>query len=274
MIRRIKNQRGDLNVLTIALTLPILLLVIGAAADISRIPIIKQQLTSVLHGASDLILHRTARGASDVSEPAASLNWCMWLSTNQPSYACSCTDNICSDPFVSYDGASDMKAALFSAMKSLTSTTLPMLSHRSEDVALKVSVFNIEVDAHGNPKSYTQVAGQSSGTLNVTLSEMSVIETLRASENGMRGPQIRPDVLVTAPGQQTAPISVAILQAAVRTKPFIGYSKVFFDKSEESNGAAEAIVRATIVRTLPRPMKLSGPANNVPAPESLEIPVN
>ncbi|MBL7661196.1 hypothetical protein JNK13_00445, partial [bacterium] len=173
---RIANERGDINLITVAVALPLLLLVATAAFDILRFPILKQRILSELSASSENMAQNTV----DVDFPAVATgrSWCALLDPNHPHYGCE-----------SCDGA-DYADCNFPADVTATNTILrnsvllPLISRITANgfsltqaidpsqLRIRVGIFNLlttAADQTGQIRSIGKVAEQDSADLGANL---------------------------------------------------------------------------------------------------------
>jgi|GEM_PF-5793393 len=264
------NQRGDTNLVVMAVALPLLLLLVTAATDIARIPIVKQQLETVIHSSFDTAVLRFSENSQSWTDPIAGRNWCAWLGHEHPEYNCpDCDEGACSggkDVEVSYDGASPLKMAVDEAIRELSSSSLPLMAHANADITIRAGIFNLTVD----PNGYGVTGVETVALMGGVDGEMNYPFDLKAYlENKLipRATTLKGSWLTAVVGgdlNRYAHLSVIVVAGAVRTKHFFNFPTGLRLGVTPANGGEaggdETTILSTMVRPLARSIRLSGPA--------------
>ena len=277
----ILGQRGDANIIVMAVALPVLLLLISAATDVARIPIIKQQIEGAAHAAFDAaILDEAVQAGGTFSDPLAARNWCDWIAVDHPCYDCdACGGGDCTgskDDQLSSDGSNPLNAVTASVIEQLSSSVVPMLAHAQADMTVKAGVFNIVVNGAGVPTSVETVrlSTANEGALAYPIDLASyATNTLLPAAGSAIGYWTFSDA--ASGGPNYTHMGVMIIGAAVRTRHFFNFpTGLRFGETPVEGGAPksdETTIVTTIVRPLARNVRPSGPAINMmgvaPIPE-------
>lgn len=146
------NSHGLINVVTVAIALPLLILILAAAVDVIRLPIIQQQIYGDAHAAYDMLFFgNESKGNNAPKELLAGKSWCILKTPNNSPYDCPSCDDF--GVGVSCSGAADYAAAKI-ALRNAGNFLLSELSdsremaifrHSPEDIRVHLAVYNLLV---------------------------------------------------------------------------------------------------------------------------------
>ena len=269
-LTRLRNQRGDFNIVTAALTLPILILLVTVSFEVLRIPITRQHVYSILHSASQSVTHETSAmdaAAFDYKyDMTTGINWCLFQSSNHPSYACP-ADGSYLDGELRPDGGTDLKAILNSIATQLSTYSFSILRIPSENFTVKAAIYAVESDDSGMMTNQVAIIDTNStmGTLGYSIDLYNQLKTAILSS---ASPSPNHLLLPAALGEKRVATAYIVLGAAVRIKNIFNLPEgLTFGSTPVGGGEKqtnETTLTVTVIRPLPRNMRLTGPASNIP----------
>jgi len=254
----LQNSKGVLNIVALAITLPILILLATAAVDIIRLPIVEQQLQQTALSVYDSLQHDNA---------SAGFTVCAVQGKNLRDESCDqCSPSAKKD----CSGAKDFQAgkvavrqAVESAFQQLTSGNVGVTTHDADDVYIDISIFNILVDEDGKVIGKEIVAERDAKQLGAVLasnysSTNLVNEKFFNSKSPWPGPWI--DV-VGVRTKQAFPATVAIIHLSVRVEYIFGFAaglgkESVGDSKTEAVNSKDMQLEVTLLRPLTKNIRL------------------
>lgn len=273
ILASLRNERGDINVIVFAVSLPLLVLIGTAAMDIARFPIAKQQALAAIQTGFDDLKLQTGDNAS-LAETAVGRDWCAIFPSNHPRNTCTpCAE----EESATCSGAKDAAAgdavdlAAASILRELTDSGFGVLSHAKGDVTIKVSIYNLIVPDDGNTDSLIigkeLVASDTAGELpGVNIDHDALVEETFVTP----GDVSLGAYLTWMPDseQLATDVSIAVLSVVLRVHHVFslpdelrfGEGPGFDEDADGITGDDSSVFITTIIRPLNRGVRLSGPA--------------
>lgn len=142
------NPQGILNITALAVALPILLLLIIAAVDVIRLPIVMQQMDSSL-GAGFDSLALPAEITKEGFDLAAGKDWCALLQNASGCPHCEKESHLCTGAKDSEGARKGLLNAKEQIVHELTKLGFGIFSHKEKNVVVELALYNLIVDDNG-----------------------------------------------------------------------------------------------------------------------------
>lgn len=256
-------EKGAINIILLAITLPLLITLSIAAYDIVRLPIVKQQLNRAVANSFHFLTYDYA-GTQQVG---TGMNWCLVTGTIPPDVTCPtcvCGDSCgCTGAKETSHAIEMSTAAINSIVGELSSNLVGTLNHSSDKIGAQVALYNVIVDqseVSGPVIGFESVSSLDGTGLGATFSPGFRADAIVTHYIADGETNLAP-VISTRGGSdahKTIHIPVAVITVGVSVPHIISLPAALRFGSSMSD-ADNSVLVVEVVHPLPRSYRLSGP---------------